>query len=461
MDNDIIFKIGTSNKNNKIIEFFTKKDYSKKWYIYPFGDTKVRFLKNDPFKIEYLKQENKIIIRKIAKNSKYLWDDGWKINLKLWYPHHITNFMIPDNYGKINLCNVEKKYYKYGLVIPFFNRANYVKFFLESLKKSDLSDCITVFVDESMTKDVNDDQILVNNMIINYEMPNLIKIFKNNHSNMYDSILTGWDMLYPFCEYLITLDSDTIMKTNWINKINESYESMKKDFENNEFIICSGFNVVNSQHSVIKKNEKYILKNSVGGCNIFFKKNIYPDYIRRTLISYKWDTNIITYINELNGVIGTTNPSVIQHIGEISSGHRIINKKKNKVKFFDKSIDYDEDESQLDSVKNDFSLEKKKSIEDETLANVSETPKEDENPADVSETPKEDEKPADVSETPKEDEKPADVSETPKEDENPADVSETPKEDENEDSVVINQNYLKKNKNSGYTKSLKKKNKKK
>ena len=57
---------------------------------------------------------------------------------------------------------------------------------------------------------------------------------------------------------------------------------------------------------------------------MFFHKNIYPDYIRKTLISYKWDSNIVSYIQELGGVIGTTNPSVIQHIGEISSGHRDI-----------------------------------------------------------------------------------------------------------------------------------------
>jgi hypothetical protein len=341
MENDIIFKVGTSNKNNKIIEFYTNKDYSKKWYIYPFGDTRARFLKNDPFKIEYLKEENKIIITKIGKNSRYLWDDGWTINLKLWYPHNITNFTIPDKYGKLNLCNVEKKYYKYGLVIPFFNRANYVKIFLESLKNSNLSDCITVFVDESMTKDVNDDQVSVNNMLLNYEMPNLIKIFKDNHSNMFDSILTGWDMIYPFCNYLITLDSDTIMKPNWINKIYESFESIKEDFSNNQFIICSGFNTDSIRHSVIEKNDKYILKNSIGGCNMFFDKSIYPDYIRKTLISYKWDTNIISYINELNGIIGTTNPSVIQHIGEISSGHRINDNK--KIDFnYDKSFDFNE-----------------------------------------------------------------------------------------------------------------------
>jgi len=68
---------------------------------------------------------------------------------------------------------------------------------------------------------------------------------------------------------------------------------------------------------------------------MFFHKNIYPDYIRKTLISHKWDSNIISYIQELGGIIGTTNPSVIQHIGEISSGHRDDLTNSNNDKSFD------------------------------------------------------------------------------------------------------------------------------
>ncbi len=50
-----------------------------------------------------------------------------------------------------------------------------------------------------------------------------------------------------------------------------------------------------------------------------FRSNIYIDYIRRTLISNKWDTNICTLINNKNGIIASTIPSVINHIGSISS----------------------------------------------------------------------------------------------------------------------------------------------
>ena len=322
MENEIIFPIGTSNENSITIQLTSRKDYSKKWYIYPFGDTRIRFQKNNPFDIHFSTETNSITITKIKSNSKHLWGKGWRFDLKLWYPHEVSDFVIPPNYGRLIRNGIKKKSYKYGLVVPFYSRANYVKEFLDSLKQSDMSNCLIVFMDESMTKDVNEDHIACHNLIKNFKIPNLIKVYKNRHGNMFDSILTGWDMIYPFCDYLITLDSDTIMRTDWISKIDESYREIKNDFPENNFIICSGFNAETERHSVIEKKPNYILKNSIGGCNMFFHKGLYPDIIRKTLISYKWDSNIISYIQTLSGIIGTTNPSVIQHIGEVSSGHR-------------------------------------------------------------------------------------------------------------------------------------------
>ena len=322
MENEIIFSIGASIENSITIQLTSPKDYSKKWYIYPFGDTRTRFQKDNPFAIEFSTENNTITITKIKSNSKHLWENGWKIPLQLWYPHDVSDFIIPPNYGRLMRNGIKKTYYKYGLVIPFFSRANYVKEFLESLQKADMSNCVVVFMDESMTKDVNKDHISVQTLVKNFKIPNLIKVFKTRHGNMFDSILTGWDMIYPFCDFLITLDSDTIMRKDWISKIDEAYHVMKNDYPGNPFVLASGFNTETERHCIIEKKEKYNLKNSIGGCNIFFQKDIYPDYIRKTLISYKWDSNIISYIQELGGIIGTTSPSVIQHIGEVSSGHR-------------------------------------------------------------------------------------------------------------------------------------------
>ena len=322
MQNEIIFPIEVSNQNSITIQLTNQKDYSKKWYIYPFGETRTRFQKDNPFAIQFSSENNTITITKIKSNSKHLWGTGWKIPLQLWYPHDVSDFIIPPNYGRLIRHNVKKKSYKYGLVVPFYSRANYVKEFLGSLQNADLSNCLIVFMDESLTKDVNEDHIAVNGLIKNFKIPNLIKVFKTRHGNMFDSILTGWDMIYPFCDHLITLDSDTIMCKDWINKIDISFQAMKNDYPGNPFVLASGFNTITERHRIIERRSQYILKNSVGGCNMFFHKDIYPDYIRKTLISYKWDSNIVSYIQELGGIIGTTTPSVIQHIGKVSSGHR-------------------------------------------------------------------------------------------------------------------------------------------
>ena len=325
IQNNFILNIGISEKNTKEITLKTNKKYNNKFYIYPFGATRMRFVKDEPFSIK--QENNKLVITKIKSNNKYLWSDGWNINLKLWYPPDIKLSeinpvsLIPFNYGNIQINNLQKEQYKFGLVIPFYSRAKYVEKFLNSLEKSNLNNCLLVLVDESMTNDVNDDHKQVNKLVEKYDGMNIIKVFKNKHGNMFDSILIGWDILYSYCDYLITLDSDTILKENWLEKLDECYVRMVNDY-NNRFTLISGFNVESERHFVIERKEDYLVKDSVGGCNMFFKKDIYPDYIRKTLISHKWDTNIVNYVKELRGIIGTTNPSVIQHIGEESCGHR-------------------------------------------------------------------------------------------------------------------------------------------
>ena len=91
MQNEIIFPIGESSENSITIKLTSPKDYSKKWYIYPFGDTRTRFQKDNPFAIDFSKETNTITITKIKSNSKHLWGAGWKIPLQLWYPHDISD----------------------------------------------------------------------------------------------------------------------------------------------------------------------------------------------------------------------------------------------------------------------------------------------------------------------------------------------------------------------------------
>jgi hypothetical protein len=180
-------------------------------------------------------------------------------------------------------------------------------------------------VDESLCKDVNDDKIKVRKLIEEYENKNttLIKIYKNKHGNMFDSILTGFDLLSTFCDYLMTIDSDTIHKKDWIIKSLDTYNNVYNDVKHNN-ILLSGFNTTNlGTHKVINEKNKYVIKSTVGGCHMFIHSDIYYKYIRHALISHKWDTNITNIMkNVYDSIIVTTKPSVIEHIGFKSSGHR-------------------------------------------------------------------------------------------------------------------------------------------
>lgn len=113
----------------------------------------------------------------------------------------------------------------------------------------------------------------------------------------------------------------------------ESYNSCCKNYPESD-ILLSGFNVESKRHSIIEKKENFIIKNSVGGCHMFFPKDMYTKSIRRCLISHKWDSNIVESVKEFNTKIITTNPSVIQHIGINTS----INRHDNGC--FDEATDY-------------------------------------------------------------------------------------------------------------------------
>lgn len=407
--NNYSINVGTSTTEEKTLLIKTLLNFDvciNNCQVYPYGSSRIRYETRKTFDIT-IKEMNRNIIgnfndknysdddldtykfyeikikknnKEIAKgaNAKLFGNGGWNFNLRLWFPLrkkiNISNIVasIPYKYGElcaqfyddtslytdINTLVTNKNRFKYGLIVPFYNRAEYVKTFLKSLRNTNLSDTVILFMDESLSENqnenininteegkeiirdrkevnelINEFKLNINDMNNNTNNTFLLKIYKKQHGNMFDSILIGMDLLYCFCDYLMTIDSDTIQKENWMNAINKSYEHAHNDFKT-DILLCSGFNVVSERHRIIEKKSKYILKNSVGGCNMFFSCNIYIYIIRKCLMSHKWDTNIVNHIQKLNGKIITTNPSVVQHIGRNTS----INRKDKEI--FDEALDF-------------------------------------------------------------------------------------------------------------------------
>jgi hypothetical protein len=339
--------IGTSTTNTLSVVLITDLELGDKFVTDPFGSNKMRFQYPEMFTYNLKKIKTDMYALDITRSdiilcsatANFFWKDGWTVELyitnipqkKKITCDHITR-IIPCNYGCVDI-NISQNEFKVGIIVPLFNRHKYVETFFSSLIKSDLTDCLIIFIDESMTKDVDDDKKLVNYFVKNICIDNSIKIFKTTHGNMFDSIIVGCDLASIYCDTLITIDSDTIHAENWVT---QSIELYYKILQTNENLILSPFNTINAnRHVIIDEFDEYYTKNSVGGCCLIFNKKLYYKLIRCGLISHKWDTNLINNIKNNNGLIIVTKPSLIEHIGIESSGHRVDNTQE-----YDVAIDF-------------------------------------------------------------------------------------------------------------------------
>ena len=355
--------IGNSLEESKCITLLDNVHYGDIFLTDPFGSNRMRYQYPEVFTYERDGNQLTITINKsnVSRVTSNLFNEkGWNVPLTVsnipnnieWNIHTEIEKILPINYASVTINSVIHTKYKYGIVIPTFGRYEYVIKSLESLRDSNLpkGETLLVIVDESTTKDVDDDKIKTKKWIEEFDIEGIaiIKIYKNKHGNMFDSLIIGLDLIYTKCEYVMNLDSDTTHKKDWLNSVNDVYEIAENDvesnhtsfpldnqadvpsFSSNKLIVVTGYN--SNNHEIEEKKESYIIKKSVGGCHLYFKSLDYVNYLRYTIISNKWDTNLYQQVHNLNGLIVCTNPSVIEHIGEVSS----VRKEKNT----DKSLDY-------------------------------------------------------------------------------------------------------------------------
>lgn len=336
--------IGNSKDDTLCIILPDGIDYSKTFLTDPFGSNRMRYQYPEVF--HYVLDGNQLTITKNKRNvsrvtSSLFNDKGWNFPLTVsnipnnteWNIHTEIEKILPKDYAAVSINNVIQKSYRYGIVMPTFGRCDYVSKSLESLRNSNVpkEETLLVIVDESLTKEVDNDKEETKRWIEGFDIEGLsiIKIYKNRHGNMFDSLLIGLDLIYPKCKYVMNLDSDTIHKKDWLQSVNDVYEIAENEYPD-KLIVLTGYN--SNNHEIEEKKERYIIKKSVGGCHLYFKSVDYVNYLRYTLISNKWDTNVYEQVKRLGGILVSTNPSVIEHIGEISS----VRKEKN----IDKSLDY-------------------------------------------------------------------------------------------------------------------------
>lgn len=205
---------------------------------------------------------------------------------------------------------------KLGLVIPIFNRPEYVAQCFRSIQDAFIPEgTLVVLVNDAST---NPETIDLFNAF-NLQNAFIYKITNKQNQGIKKSLIIGFNKCFESgCHKVMNLDSDAIVKPNFIEVLGK----LKQAHPDN---IVSGFNSVNKnrdgslRNPIIEEHEDYFLKKHANGINMHFMKEEYEQIILPSLSRPvgNWDFDST---RQMPFVI--SKPSVVQHIGMSSSlGH--------------------------------------------------------------------------------------------------------------------------------------------
>lgn len=179
-----------------------------------------------------------------------------------------------------------------AIVIPIYNRPEYVKRCFDSLSKLTVNPDLFVLVDDGSTVEL---PAFDGNWI------------KKQNGGVKSALFTGIE--YAFgngADLVINLDSDAIVKPDFVKRLAGLHQASG--------LITSGFN--NPKEPILHD----CFKRHANGINMCFNREQYEAHIKPALLrrSGNWDYDA----SESAGKVAITIPSCVQHIGIISSmGH--------------------------------------------------------------------------------------------------------------------------------------------
>lgn len=198
-----------------------------------------------------------------------------------------------------------------GIVIPIFNRPEYLKETFKCLSKTifpnDYFFTLLLIDDCSTDKGV---EPLMNTLDI--QGLKIIKFTNPKNIGVGATLSKGFDYFYKNTfNIMLNLDSDVIMKPWWIKKLLTLFRKFPEN-------IISGFHA-NKTHKIRKEADDYYIKDTVGGINMMFGTKIYKEVIKESFnVGENWDWEVCKRAIKHDTQFYVTKPSVIQHIGEVS-----------------------------------------------------------------------------------------------------------------------------------------------
>jgi len=182
------------------------------------------------------------------------------------------------------------------IVIPVYNRPEYLERTLKSVFEHHSGEFILVSDDGSTDRKV---QEVLNRYFELADISGMtMSCFTFENAGIAQNLKRVLDKCKNY-DTIITLDSDFIVKKDWVKKLKELVA---------ENVIVTGFNA--PRHLIIKSG-KFHVKKTIGGGNLCFTFGTYLKFIRPCLTDSQWDWNMSYNAPRLL----CTNPSVCQHIG--------------------------------------------------------------------------------------------------------------------------------------------------
>lgn len=203
---------------------------------------------------------------------------------------------------------------KTALLLTTYNRPEYLNQCLWSLERADLSriDSLMIVDDASTNKETNS---LLEYWDLEKPKHNVTVIWSQENKGVKSSLLYGYDELFQSHDIVINIDSDAIVRPDFVNQLLDSYFCG----------ILTGFHSTTKnangteRHKILYEEFCLYVKQSIGGINICINKEAYIKYVKPALLSAgNWDHNAC--INA--GYAYCLKESVVQHIGfDSSMGH--------------------------------------------------------------------------------------------------------------------------------------------
>ncbi len=211
-----------------------------------------------------------------------------------------------------------------ALIIPVFNRPTYVKQCFDSILAASLPGDLEIYVvDDCSTDDGIRDVIaeFANELGLKgvpyYILGNL------ENKGVRGTLLKGFEHAFKCgCDKIINLDSDAIVKPNFVQVLTGFLDRYKGTY------IVSGFNCKSEGNPVLFQDivtgdDDFVHKALCNGINMCFTREHYDKYIFPALnMVGNWDYNTSLACKRDGIPFIITTPSVVQHIGVKSSmGH--------------------------------------------------------------------------------------------------------------------------------------------